>query len=177
VQEERRPEAQDFRVVHAGFATIDAEDDVESGEEEPARPVRMQFGGGVKRPKKQQQPDPNDSEDSEEEDDSEEDSDDDSDDDAAAFIRQTKREAAAKAKEDSKARRRDTKETPRRPKVNEDSDLGGLRGGLSSGGRGGGNMSCFNCGGNHRKSECPKLQQQRGGSSGRGRQSGSYKRF
>lgn len=37
-----------MKVRHAGYAEIDAEDDSEE-EEEDTRPVRMQFGGGVKR--------------------------------------------------------------------------------------------------------------------------------
>lgn len=38
-----------MNVRHAGYAEIDAEDDSEEDEEEDTRPVRMQFGGGVKK--------------------------------------------------------------------------------------------------------------------------------
>ena len=45
--EGKRQDAMNVR--HAGYAEIDAEDDSEEEEEEDTRPVRMQFGGGVKR--------------------------------------------------------------------------------------------------------------------------------
>ena len=42
----KREDALDVR--QAGFAELDADDDSED-DEEPARPIRMQFGGGVKK--------------------------------------------------------------------------------------------------------------------------------
>jgi hypothetical protein len=165
--------APEMQVVHAGFATLDAED---NDSEEEARPVRMQFGGGVKKKAVcyshlsdtkaasgtndwQAHKAQEDSDDSEE--DSESSSEYDSDDPTAELIRETKREAAAKAREDRKARKgvetTSTHETPRRPTViDEDADLGGLTS-LSGGRRLPGGGECYYCGQKgHMKGDCPK---------------------
>lgn len=45
--EGKRQDAMNVR--HAGYAEIDAEDDSEEDDDEESKPVRMQFGGGVKK--------------------------------------------------------------------------------------------------------------------------------
>ncbi|KAJ4377199.1 hypothetical protein N0V83_000022 [Neocucurbitaria cava] len=171
-----------LKVRQAGFAEIDAGDDSEEEEEEP-RPIRMQFGGGLKKKKADvgtawvtskyaslnitQKPVFEKADDSEGE--TESSSEDyDSDDPAAALIRETKREVAAERRESRKARASTANETPRRPS--------GMRtGGLSSGGhrtsagRDMSNVECFKCGQKgHVREMCPNPNTPRG-SAGRGR--------
>ncbi|KAF5854314.1 hypothetical protein GGP41_007121 [Bipolaris sorokiniana] len=92
-----------MQVRHAGYAEIDAQDDSEEDgeEEEDTRPVRMQFGGGVKKADTSVPMVKTDDSES----DSESSSDDyDSDDAAADLIRQTKREMASEKRESKKKR-------------------------------------------------------------------------
>jgi len=171
--EGKMPDAMEVRQV--GFAEIDAED--ESEEEEDTRPLRMQFGGGVK---KAEAPVPfvkNEGSESE----SETSSDDyDSDDPAADLIRQTKREMAAESREKKKraSMGNDSQNgTPRRHR--EDENLGGLTS-ISGGRRSGGlsrpppnmdNIECFKCGQKgHMATSCSKSTPR--GSAGRGRGKG-----
>jgi hypothetical protein len=176
-----------MKVRHAGFAEIDAED--ESGEEEAeARPVRMQFGGGLKKNDvcmmrvAQQKCHTNWFQTAvpfEKAEDSEEDTgasseDLDSDDPTAELIRETKREVAAQRRESRKARTSTGNDPPRRPSrpADEDMDVGGLTslsGGRQPAGRDMSNVECHKCGRKgHMVSNCPKNSAPRG-SAGRGR--------
>jgi hypothetical protein len=180
-----------MQVRQAGFAVIDAEDDSEDEEEQ--KPVRMQFGGGVKKKQavgwesfswnvskctdqNQKTVTPAQKEDWSE---SESDSSDDfsSDDPTAALIRETKHEVAAKERDARKAKKSKA-ETPKRynARVDEDTLLGGLSS-LSGGGRAGGSgarnnsdVECFQCGQKgHFRGECPNAPR---GFAGRGRGGG-----
>ncbi|KAF1828236.1 hypothetical protein BDW02DRAFT_563322 [Decorospora gaudefroyi] len=170
-----------MKVRQAGFAEIDAEDDSDSDSQD-AKPVRIQFGGGVKRadntiPFIK-------AENSESE--SESSSDDyDPDDPTAELIRETKREMAAERRESRRARANaandSSKGTPRRP--DEDANLNGLTslsgGGRLGSGRGGKfddgmrNVECYRCKQKgHIAVKCPTMS----GSAGRGRGRGRGRR-
>ncbi|CAO2647066.1 Nn.00g079880.m01.CDS01 [Neocucurbitaria sp. VM-36] len=158
-----------LRVRQAGFAEIDAGDDSEE-EEEESKPIRMQFGGGVK--KKADKPVPFEkAEDSQGEIESSSE-DYDSDDPTAALIRETKREVAAERRESRKARTSTNNDSPRGPPKphNEDMNHGGLSsGGRKPAGRGMSNVECYICGQKgHVRDMCPKRNTPRG-SAGRGR--------
>lgn len=182
----RKPKMQ---VREAGFAVIDAEDDSE--EEEEQRPIRMQFGGGVKKKPAVRRESRNGhiskctdlnqtttaatakTEDSDSENESDSSDDFSSDDPTAALIRETKREMAPKERETGKSKQL-ANDTPYRPKTTStldgDMDLGGLSS-LSGGGRATGNRSveCFKCGQKgHMKDQCTAKTAPRG-SVGRGR--------
>ncbi|KAF2125490.1 hypothetical protein P153DRAFT_370146 [Dothidotthia symphoricarpi CBS 119687] len=166
--EGKRQEA--MQVRQAGFAEIDAEDSSEEEEEEEVRPVRKQYGGGVKKKEKPVAFETAEGSEGETESSSGEY---DSDDPAAELIRETKREVNAQRRE-AKARASLGDGSPRGPprQLDEDMDLGGLT--TLSGGRrpGGGNSSqveCFKCGQKgHMRDNCPKGGAPRG-SAGRGR--------
>jgi len=180
-----------MEVRQAGFAEIDAED--ESEEEEEIKPVRMQFGGGVKKaevgydqawlgifftnllqiPVAFVKAEGSESE-------SESTSDDyDSDDPTADLIRQTKREMAAEQREKKKHASMGSdsqNQTSRRQGENE--NLNGLTS-ISGGRRSGGlskptnmdNVECFKCGQKgHMAAGCSKSATR--GSAGRGRGKG-----
>ncbi|KAF1918623.1 hypothetical protein BDU57DRAFT_511324 [Ampelomyces quisqualis] len=151
-----------LQVKQAGFAEIDAVDESEE-EEEAVRPIRKQFGGGLKRKEK-----PVALEKAEESDGEAESSTDeyDSDDPTAELIRETKREVAA---ENRKAR--NPAQSPRGPRRTADGDIS-LFGLQSLSGehkpRDLSNVECFQCGQKgHRKTECAKSKPR--GSAGRGR--------
>jgi hypothetical protein len=176
-----------MNVRQAGFAELDAEDESEE-EEEEARPIRMQFGGGVKkkadvrsspmqewiaRADRLQNSVPfvnaDESEEGETDSSSEEG---DSDDPTAALIRETKRDMAAEKRQ---ARANAGNDTPKRtPKpLDEDMYVGGLTslsgGGGKPSGRDMSSMECFSCGRKgHARANCPNGSTPRG-SSGRGR--------
>lgn len=165
-----------MQVRHAGYAEIDAQDDSE--DEEDTRPVRMQFGGGVKKtdtsvPMVKTENSESDSESS---------SDDyDSDDAAADLIRQTKREMASEKRESKKKRASMGNSTPNGTptRQNENRSLNGLTsisGGRRSGGGGGisggsgrmNNVDCYKCGEKgHIAANCSNPSAPRG-SAGRG---------
>lgn len=176
-----------MQVRQAGFAVIDAEDDSDDSEEEQ-RPVRMEFGGGLKKKKKvvrqlgktatdgytdvAQNPAPTfKQEDTESESDS---SDVDEDDPTAQLIRETKRDVKAKER-DARSKQQNAPATPKRPTVlmDEDMDLRGLTslsgGGGSGGGNSASNVECHRCKKKgHMIAQCPKQSAPRG-SAGRGR--------
>jgi hypothetical protein len=173
--EGKRQDAMNVR--QAGFAELDAEDDED--EEEDVKPIRMQFGGGVKK-KADESVSFVKTEDSDSE--SEPSSDDyDSDDPAADLIRQTKREMASEKRESKKNRAsmgdKSALATPKRQ--NNDGNLQGLTsisGGRRSvgGGRGGfsgmADMECYKCGQKgHIAVNCSSTPR---GSAGRGRGKG-----
>ncbi|KAA8618049.1 Zinc knuckle domain protein [Pyrenophora tritici-repentis] len=158
--EGKRQDAMEVR--QAGFAEIDAEDE---SEEEEIKPVRMQFGGGVKKPEIQVPFVKTEGSESG----SESSSDDyDSDDPTADLIRQTKREMAAEKRE-KKKHAGSSNETP--------NGLSSISGGRRSGGLSRpppnmDNVDCFNCGRKgHMAAGCPKSSTPRG-SAGRGRGKG-----
>ncbi|KAG9193177.1 hypothetical protein G6011_03212 [Alternaria panax] len=174
--EGKRQDAMNVR--QAGFAELDAEDD-EDDEEEDIKPIRMQFGGGVRKKAEDSVPlvktGNSDSE-------SEASSDDyDSEDPAADLIRQTKREMASEKRESKKSRAgmgdESTLATPKRQ--NNDENLQGLTsisGGRRSGGGGRGgfsgmaDMECYKCGQKgHIAVNCSSTPR---GSAGRGRGKG-----
>lgn len=181
---QNRARAPVMQVRQAGFATIDAEDD--SDEDEEDRPVRMQFGGGLKKKQvvrrdtsgkeremytdqKQNPATPVKTEDADSESGSDSSGDFDSDDPTAELIRETRREVAAKERDSRKAKA--AKETPKRytAPINEDMDLGGLE--TLSGGsrRSNSNVECFNCKQKgHFRGQCPMPPTPRG-VAGRGR--------
>lgn len=186
----KRQEA--MKVRQAGFAEIDAGEDTEE-EEEESRPIRMQFGGGVKKkvdvrieeatsryvcansPQKPVTFEKAEDSEGEIESTSEEY---DSDDPTAALIRETKREVAAEKRESRKARASTGNDSPRGPprRPNEDMTPGGLSsGGRRSGGLSGRDMSnvdCYRCGQKgHLKDNCPNSNTPRG-SAGRGKGKG-----
>ncbi|KNG46094.1 zinc knuckle protein [Stemphylium lycopersici] len=158
-------------VRQAGYAEIDAEDSSEE-EEEEVKPIRMQFGGGVKKadtsvPFVK-------TEDSESEAESSS-SDYDSDDPAADLIRQTKREMASEKRESKKKRASMGNGTPKGTPTRQDEDrnlkgLTSISGSRRSGA--GGNMSnveCYKCGQKgHMAAGCSESSTPRG-SSGRGK--------
>ncbi|KAI4937641.1 hypothetical protein J4E85_000076 [Alternaria conjuncta] len=162
-----------MKVRQAGFAELDAEDEDED-EEEDVKPIRMQFGGGVKKKADTTVPFVK-AENSESE--SEHSSDEyDSDDPAADLIRQTKREMATEKRESKNKRGDDSvKATPKRQK--DDGDLQGLTsisGSRRSGGGGGfggmANMECYKCGQKgHISANCSSTPR---GSAGRGKDKG-----
>ncbi|KAF2871161.1 hypothetical protein BDV95DRAFT_494539 [Massariosphaeria phaeospora] len=167
-----------MQVRHVGFAVIDAE--AESEDEENAKPVTMQYGGGLK--KKQvcyqyrsgciiydlsQKPVNEVIEDSEGNSSSEYDSDD----PTAELIRETKREIAVKEREGGKARKDTVRQQPKRQSLPmDDVDLHGLTSlsgprGMDSGRPA---VECYKCGRKgHGQSACPNGFAPRG-SAGRG---------
>lgn len=172
-----------MQVRRAGFAEIDAEDSSE-GEEEEARPVRKQYGGGLKKKEvssigalgpyaqdanTHQKPVAFETADGSEGETESSSGEYDSDDPAAELIRETRREVNAQRRE-AKAQASLGDGSPRGPsrQLDEDMDLGGLTtlsGGRRPGGSNLSNMECFRCGQKgHMKDSCPK-----GGSAGRGR--------
>ncbi|KAF1847844.1 uncharacterized protein K460DRAFT_374823 [Cucurbitaria berberidis CBS 394.84] len=159
-----------MKVRQAGFAEIDAGDDSDEEEEEP-KPIRMQFGGGVKKADKPITFEKAEDSEGEIESTSEEY---DSDDPTAALIRETKREVAAERRESRKAHTSTGNDSPRGPPrpPHEDMNLGGLTsisGGRRPGARDMGNVECYRCGQKgHMKDDCPKPNTPRG-SAGRGR--------
>ncbi|KAF2652615.1 hypothetical protein K491DRAFT_718755 [Lophiostoma macrostomum CBS 122681] len=172
---------QGMRVVHAGFAAIDADED--GSEEDEFAPPRMQFGGGVrkKKPEVVSTKEEGTSEDESDSDAATDSSDYDSDDPAAELIRQTKREAAAKDREVRKAQKKKAaaKLPPKPPTaIADDLDFRKVIS-LSGSGSASGpawrrDAECFNCGEKgHLKSDCPKPLERdysgRGGRGGRGR--------
>lgn len=174
-----------MQVRHAGYAEIDAQDDSEEDgeEEEDTRPVRMQFGGGVKKADTSVPMVKTDDSES----DSESSSDDyDSDDAAADLIRQTKREMASEKRESKKKRANMGNSTLNGTltRQNENRSLNGLTsisGGRRSGGGGGGisggsgrmnNVDCYKCGEKgHIAANCSNPSAPRG-SAGRGNSKG-----
>lgn len=144
--------ADTLNVVQTGFADIDAESD---SEDEEVRPVRKQFGGGLKKPEKLVA--------AEYVDRSEDESDassgeDDSDDPAAELIRETKRQIANENRE---------KKAPKM--THPDSSLRGLSsisggGGLSGrGSSNSNNVECYQCGQKgHVRAKCPQGAQGKG---------------
>jgi hypothetical protein len=173
-------------VRQAGFAELDGDDSED--EDEETKPIRMQFGGGVKkaevsilartnglRTDEAQKPTTFvvNTEDSDGETSSSS-GEYDSDDPADALIRETKREMAAARREARKAQTKVETDTPqRKPKAqDEDMDLGGLEsisGGHRPAGRSVSNAECYNCGQiGHLSHSCPKRSAPRG-SAGRGR--------
>ncbi|CAI6303716.1 unnamed protein product [Periconia digitata] len=170
--------AQAMQVRQAGFAVIDAEEDSEDDEEQ--KPVRMQFGGGVKKRQVKtaasptaggEDQDSDDSDDSEGESDSSEDMSSDED-PTAALIRETKREVAAKERDARNAKKTANKASRRSSgvQIDEDMDLGGLSS-LSGGGRATvDDRECFKCGQKgHVKDQCPRGRPALRGTAGRGR--------
>ncbi|KAI4635275.1 uncharacterized protein J4E87_000225 [Alternaria ethzedia] len=162
-----------MKVRQAGFAELDAEDEDEDDEED-IKPIRMQFGGGIKKKADTTVPFVK-AENSESE--SEHSSDDyDSDDPAADLIRQTKREMATEKRESKNKRGDDSvKATPKRQKDNGDlQGLTSISGGRRSGGGGGfggmANMECYKCGQKgHISANCSSTPR---GSAGRGKGKG-----
>ncbi|KAH7348996.1 hypothetical protein BKA66DRAFT_477064 [Pyrenochaeta sp. MPI-SDFR-AT-0127] len=164
-----------MQVRQAGFAEIDADED--SDEEDEAKPVRMQFGGGVKRKKAEKADGWEKPENSEEEDESLSE-DYDSDDPTTSLIRETKREVAAAIRESRKAHENPSDNSPRGPPrpLHEDMNLGGLSsisGGRRPARRDMSNVECYKCGQKgHVKDSCPQSTMARGSggrSRGRGR--------
>lgn len=173
-----------MQVRQAGFAAIDADDD---SEEEEDKPVRMQFGGGLKKTKavrgntagtrlfvftdgmQGQASAAADADASGSESDSSSGSDDDE--DMEKFIRKTARKAEA-------SKRAPKVQTPTLNRtIDEDMDLSGLTslsGGRPTPGRDMSNMECFGCGKKgHMRSECPNPRASTGrGRGGRGGQGG-----
>lgn len=178
-----------MKVRQAGFAEIDAEDDSDE-EEEDAKPMRMQFGGGVKKKNAEvstklfvlrhahtnmaQKLDFSDKAENSEGETGSSSEDYDSDDPTAALIRETKREVAAERRESRQAHESMSNNSPRGPArpLNEDMNLGGLSsisGGRRPTGRDMSNVECYKCGHKgHVKDSCPKSTIGRG-SGGRGR--------
>ncbi|KAI4961405.1 hypothetical protein J4E86_000433 [Alternaria arbusti] len=162
-----------MKVRQAGFAELDAEDEDEDDEED-VKPIRMQFGGGVKKKADTTVPFVK-AENSESE--SEHSSDDyDSDDPAADLIRQTKREMATEKRKSKNKRGDDSvKATPKRQKDNGDlQGLTSISGSRRSGGGGGfggmANMECYKCGQKgHISANCSSTPR---GSAGRGKGKG-----
>lgn len=170
----KRPEA--LQVRQTGYAELDAADDSDD-EEEEVRPIRKQFGGGVRRkevrlagmailPSIDMVQKPVSFEKVEgSEGEAESSSDEyDSDDPTAELIRETKREFADKSEKS-----RPTNKSPGRPRapVDEDMSLHGLQS-LSGASKpkSTSNVECFRCGQKgHMQSECSKPR----GSAGRGR--------
>ncbi|KAL6704525.1 hypothetical protein ACN47E_008154 [Coniothyrium glycines] len=161
-------------VRQAGFAELDAdhgsEDEEEAEEVEDIRPIRMRFGGGVKKKADAFVPFVS-ADDSEGETDSSSEELD-SDDPTAALIRETKRDMAAERRQ---ARTSMDNSTPKRTlkPIDEDTDMSRMTslsgGGGKPAGRDTRNMECFHCGQRgHARANCPKQSQSRG-SSGRGR--------
>ncbi|KAH7413934.1 hypothetical protein DE146DRAFT_627034 [Phaeosphaeria sp. MPI-PUGE-AT-0046c] len=170
----KRPES--LQVRQAGYAEIDAADESDEDEEE-VRPIRKQFGGGVRRKEvriagistshvtdfKQKPVTFEKAEGSEGEAESSPD-DYDSDDPTAELIRETKREFADKNNR-SRATQKSSGRSP--AAVDEDRSLRGLES-LSGGSKQNSmsNVECFRCGQKgHVQSDCPKPR----GSAGRGR--------
>ncbi|KAF1942304.1 hypothetical protein EJ02DRAFT_345697 [Clathrospora elynae] len=125
-----------MQVRQVGFAEIDAEDDSE--EEEETRPIRMHFGGGLKKkadvfPFGKAENSGGEAESSSGEYDSE--------DPTAELIRQTKHEMAAEKRDSRKARTSTGNDSPRGlPRRPNDGTLNGLTS-ISGGGGGGGSKS------------------------------------
>ncbi|KAF1968680.1 hypothetical protein BU23DRAFT_558238 [Bimuria novae-zelandiae CBS 107.79] len=158
-------------VRQAGFAVIDADDG--SDEEEEDKPIRMTYGGGLKK-KKADKPDLVRTEGSDSEDDSESSSGEiESDEDPTAeLIRETRRDVYAKERSVRAAQKAAAATPTRKGAVDEDMDLAGLTS-LSGGSRpnlGGRDMSkmeCFRCGKlGHAKQDCPNPARRSSGPSG-----------
>ncbi|KAJ4293509.1 hypothetical protein N0V90_008792 [Kalmusia sp. IMI 367209] len=177
-----------MQVRQAGFAVIDADED--SDEEEEDKPIRMKFGGGLKKKKVvrgdsagqaqlvftdelQDQPHLVKAEGSESESESQSSSGDlESDDPTAELIKETRREVAAKERNARKAHNALTVTPARRvaAPIDEDMDLSGLTslsgGNRPNAGRDMSNVECFSCGKKgHMRDNCPKPR----GTAGRGR--------
>ncbi|KAF9691464.1 hypothetical protein EKO04_010896 [Ascochyta lentis] len=154
-----------LHVRQAGFAELDAEDSGEE-DEEPAQPIRKQYGGGVKKAEK---PAFEKAEGSEGETEASSEDDYDSDDPTAELIRETKREMSTKKRESRKSLGDASPRAAARP-INEDANLDrltSLSGGRKPGGRDMSSMECFKCGQKgHAKADCPNPGR---GSAGRGR--------
>jgi hypothetical protein len=154
-----------LNVRQAGFAELDAEDDSEE-DDEPAQPIRKQYGGGVK--KQAEKPAFEKADGSDDESDSS-DEELDSDDPTAELIRETKREMSSKKRESRKSMGDETPKRAARP-IDEDANLDrltSLSGGRKPAGRDMSNMECFKCGQKgHAKADCPNSGR---GSGGRGR--------
>ncbi|CAA9962966.1 Zinc knuckle domain protein [Pyrenophora teres f. maculata] len=163
--EGKRPDAMEVR--QAGFAEIDAED--ESEEEEEIRPVRMQFGGGVKKAEVQVPFVKTEGSESEFESTSD---DYDSDDPTADLIRQTKREMAVEKREKKKHASMGNSSSNETPNGLSSISGGRRSGGLSRPPPNMDNVECFKCGQKgHMAAGCPKSSTPRG-SAGRGRGKG-----
>ncbi|KAF2685192.1 hypothetical protein K458DRAFT_337168 [Lentithecium fluviatile CBS 122367] len=176
-----------MQVRQAGFAVIDADEDSDD-EEEEQKPVRMQFGGGLKKTNGVRQRGRTSNgytdasqkpatviktEDTESESDS---SDLDQDDPTAALIRETKRGVKAKER-DARRDRQVVEDTPKRyvMPIDEDMDLGGLTSLSGGGGNRNSNVECHRCKQKgHISAQCPRSFAPRGfagrgGGRGRGR--------
>lgn len=150
-------------VRQAGFGVIDAEDSSDE-EGEDIQPLRMQFGGGIKKKKKVTPTDAQNEGDVSESGSSDPEEYDPTD----ALIRETEREIKAKAR-NARNKRQQEQSTPVRSSmvVNEDMDLANLTS-LSGGGSAGrANIVCHKCfNKGHVMANCPKLAQR--GPAGRG---------
>ncbi|KAF2448557.1 hypothetical protein P171DRAFT_428611 [Karstenula rhodostoma CBS 690.94] len=172
-----------MQVRQAGFAVIDADGD--SDEEEENKPIRMKFGGGLKK-KKAVKPDIDQAEGSGSGSGSESGSESssgeiDSDDATGELIRETKRQIAAKERHARNAQKAAAVTPVRRAAapIDEDMDLAGLTslsGGRPSAGRDMSKVECYGCGKRgHTKADCPNSGSRSSGppgmrgSQGRGR--------
>ncbi|KAH8588968.1 hypothetical protein B0O99DRAFT_343683 [Bisporella sp. PMI_857] len=174
-----------LRVVSTGYASldvrtpmqirkIDTEED-SSSEEQPVIVGRRSFGKFNRKVEKQLDPtidtssedDAEDVSESAESNDSESEGDD-SDDPAAELIRATRAEAALAAKEEQKGKKKsEKKKTAQLAKDRKKKEVN-LNGLTSLSGRGVPTIECFNCGGPHKKQDCPKGSRKRAPPDGQG---------